>query len=588
MPVQAWVCLTAVCTALWRMLVSKEKLLEWVTAAQSEHSAQTVPWRLILPEAAAGVIAIGWQTIRLGSCLGLLWLFSPLLIAWLDRPVSQRPTVRARDQGFLLHEAEHIWRYFAEHLTAERHYLPPDNLQQFPTYEVADRTSPTNIGMALLSCLAAWELGLAEEEQVAPLLGHMLDSIQKLPKWRGHLYNWYHIKTAQPLAPIFVSTVDSGNLCACLIALSQGLREKGYPELAEQAQALANAMDFHPLYDCGQRLFYIGYDCEQQAFTPGRYDLMASEARLASYVAVARGDVPVEHWASLNRSLVGRRQYCGMVSWTGTMFEYFMPQLLLPAPVGSLLYETLCFAVCAQMDWGAARGIPWGVSESAYAVLDGGDHYRYKAHGIPALAMKREVQTDRVIAPYAAWLALSLVPRAVVRDLKQLRNLGAAGRYGLFEAVGLHPRALPNPQTGDAGAELDGSSPGDEPYRHLQRPYRPNPHSVFHGGTGHGGVSGAVGGKNSSGSASLNKDVEQTGKVEDDDKQAMGRNRHRHLYRSASLPSALQRTLFRPGHQRRRGLVPVGKYPLDPRAGRGGGAAAAEGYLVPHLPRRRQ
>ena len=448
LPVQAWVCLTAVCTALWRMLVSKEKLLEWVTAAQSEHSAQTVPWRLILPEAAAGVIAIGWQTIRLGSVLGLLWLFSPLLIAWLDRPVSQRPTVRARDQGFLLHEAEHIWRYFAEHLTAERHYLPPDNLQQFPTYEVADRTSPTNIGMALLSCLAAWELGLAEEEQVAPLLGHMLDSIQKLPKWRGHLYNWYHVKTAQPLAPIFVSTVDSGNLCACLIALSQGLREKGCPELAEQAQALADAMKFRPLYDDQQKLFYIGYDCEQQAFTPGRYDLMASEARLASYVAVARGDVPVEHWASLNRSLVGRRQYCGMVSWTGTMFEYFMPQLLLPAPVGSLLYETLCFAVCAQMDWGAARGIPWGVSESAYAVLDGGDHYRYKAHGIPALAMKREVQTDRVIAPYAAWLALSLVPRAVVRDLKQLRNLGAAGRYGLFEAVDFTPERCPTPRQG--------------------------------------------------------------------------------------------------------------------------------------------
>lgn len=243
--------------------------------------------------------------------MGLLWLFSPLLIAWLDRPVPQHPTVRARDQGFLLHEAEHIWRYFAEQLTAEHHYLPPDNIQQFPTYEVADRTSPTNIGMALLSCLAAWELGLAEEEQVTPLLGHMLDSIQKLPKWRGHLYNWYHIKTAQPLAPIFVSTVDSGNLCACLIALSQGLREKGYSELAEQAQALADAMEFRPLYDDQRKLFYIGYDCENQEFTPGRYDLMASEARLASYVAVARGDVPVEHWASLNRSLVGRRQYCG-------------------------------------------------------------------------------------------------------------------------------------------------------------------------------------------------------------------------------------------------------------------------------------
>ena len=448
LPIQAWVCLSAIGTALWRMWFSHKKLLEWVTAAQSEQGRKRVEWRLILPEVAVGVLAIGWQAHHLGGLLGLIWLLAPLMLPWLDRPVTEQPTVRKREQGFLLHEAAQIWRYFEEQLLAEHHYLPPDNIQQFPIYEVADRTSPTNIGMALLSCLAAWELGLAEEGQAVPLLSHMLDSLEQLPKWNGHLYNWYQIKTAQPLQPIFVSTVDSGNLCACLIALSQGLREKGQTDLAQRAHRLADAMGFSPLYDSQRNLFYIGYDCEQQAYTEGHYDLMASEARLASYVAVARGDVPMKHWVSLDRSLVGRRQYCGMVSWSGTMFEYFMPQLLLPAPVNSLLYETLSFVVCTQMDWGNARGIPWGVSESAFAVLDSGDHYQYKAHGIPALAMKRTWQKERVVAPYATWLTLSLVPRAAVRNLKRLRQMGATGRYGLLEAVDFTPERCPDPKRG--------------------------------------------------------------------------------------------------------------------------------------------
>lgn len=449
LPVQAWICLSAACTALWRMWVSKQKRLEWVTAAQSDtRKGKKVEWSLILPGIVTGAVAIGWQHIRLGGVLGLLWLFSPLLIAWLDRPLPQSITVREKDQGFLFHEAAQIWRYFEEQLTPEHNYLPPDNVQQFPVYEVADRTSPTNIGMALLSCLAAWELGLSERGQVTQLLGHMLDTVQSLPKWKGHLYNWYHIGTLQPLQPFFISTVDSGNLCACLIALSQGLKEKEEFQLAEQAKELADAMEFAPLFDDGRRLFYIGYDCESQRYSEGRYDLMASEARLASYVATARGDVDVRHWAHLNRSLIGRRQYCGMVSWTGTMFEYFMPQLLLPTPVNSLLYETLCFCVCAQMDWGEAKGVPWGISESAFAVLDQGDHYRYKAHGIPALGMKPDLESDLVIAPYAAWLALPLVPKAAVRNLKKIRAMGACGRYGLFEAVDFTPERCSGTQKG--------------------------------------------------------------------------------------------------------------------------------------------
>lgn len=439
LPVQAWICLSAAVTALWRMLVSKRNLLEWVTAAQSDRKSGKVEWSMILPGVAVGLTAMVFHHVPLGGVIGLLWLLSPLLIHWLSQPIPKTVAVREKDQAFLLHEASLIWRYFEDNLNEENHYLPPDNVQEFPVPDVAHRTSPTNIGMALLSCLSAWDLGLTEERPALMLLSRMLDTVEELPKWRGHLYNWYDTRSAQPMEPLYVSTVDSGNLCGCLIALSEGLKEKGQPELSARAKALADAMAFAPLYDQSRNLFYIGYSCTTGRYSESWYDLMASEARLSSYIATARGDVRVRHWARLNRSLVGRRRYCGMVSWSGTMFEYFMPQLLLPSPVDSMIYETLCFCVCVQMEWGESKRIPWGVSESAFHALDAGDHYRYKAHGIPTLGLKRDLEQDLVVAPYAAFLTLNLVPRAAVKNLKWLRALGAAGKYGLYEAVDFTP-----------------------------------------------------------------------------------------------------------------------------------------------------
>lgn len=449
LPVQAWISLSAAVTAWWRMLVSKRKLLEWVTAAQSDSKNSTGPeWPMILPGVVTGVTAIVLMHVPLGGLLGLLWLLSPLLIQWLSKPSTKTVPVREKDQAFLLYEASLIWRYFEENLDGETHYLPPDNIQEVPIPDIAYRTSPTNIGMTLLSCLSACDLELTEKQRGFRLISHMLDTVEQLPKWKGHLYNWYDTRTAKPMEPIYVSTVDSGNLCGCLIALSEGLREEGQMELSERAKALADGMNFAPLYDRGRSLFYIGYDCATEAYSEGRYDLMASEARLSSYIATARGDVGVRHWAHLNRSLVGNRRYCGMVSWTGTMFEYFMPQLLLPSPADSMIYETLCFCVCAQMEWGAAKHVPWGISESAFYALNSSDHYQYKAHGIPALGSKRDLEQDLVVAPYASFLTLGLVPKAAIKNLKWLRSLGAEGRYGLYEAIDFTPERLNGQKNG--------------------------------------------------------------------------------------------------------------------------------------------
>ena len=438
LPVQVWVCLSGALTALWRMLVTKRKLLEWVTAAQSD-SQTGFDWNLILPGVIAGLSVWLGARSTAGIIMGLFWLFSPLWIRWLSRPMERSVCVGEREQAFLLHEASLIWRYFEDYLDEAHHYLPPDNVQEQPVPDVAERTSPTNIGMTLLYCLSALDLELAEESRVVAILTHILETLEDLPKWKGHLFNWYDTRTAEPIPPVYVSTVDSGNLCGCLLALWGGLREKGYPELAERARALADGMPFAPLYDRERDLFYIGYDCAAGRYSTGRYDLMASEARLSSYIATARGDVSPRHWRRLNRALVGSRRYCGMVSWSGTMFEYFMPQLLLPTPRDSMLFETLCFCVCNQMEWAEQLGIPWGCSESAFYALDEGDHFRYKAHGVPILGIKRELERDAVIAPYAGFLTLELVPQRAVRNLKRLCDMGAEGRYGLYEAVDFTP-----------------------------------------------------------------------------------------------------------------------------------------------------
>lgn len=213
------------------------------------------------------------------------------------------------------------------------------------------------------------------------------------------------------------------------------MQELNRPDLAERAAALAQGMDFSLLFDARCNLFFIGYSEENGAYDRGHYDLMASEARLTSYLAVARGDVSPRHWRRLSRAVARADGYTGMVSWSGTMFEYLMPQLLLPCCQDSLLSETLTFCVDQQRRFARRHGIPWGVSESAFYALDGAQVYQYKAHGVPVLGLCRSRPGELVVAPYAAFLALMVEPRQATADLRRFRALGAEGRYGLYEAL---------------------------------------------------------------------------------------------------------------------------------------------------------
>ncbi|MBR2667511.1 MAG: hypothetical protein IKD96_05080 [Oscillospiraceae bacterium] len=452
LPCHGWVCLSALLTALWRMLVSHRNLLAWVTSLQAERkkNGPLVTWLRLWPAAAAGLAVLLFSPWPAARAVGILWFFTPLLAWWLSRPDGEIKALSMGDRALLLHEAALIWRYFDDFLRPEDHWLPPDNWQEHPAVGLARRTSPTNIGMALLCVLAAADLDLLPGERALTLLGHILDTVEALPKWQGHLYNWYDTVTARPLTPRYVSTVDSGNLCGCLIALAAGLREREDGDaaaLADRADRLAVGISFRPLFDERARLFRIGINAETGRPTEGWYDLLASEARQTSYIAVARGEVELRHWRRLGRALVEEDRYRGMASWTGTMFEYFMPNLLLPAYPDTLLYESLCF--CAAIQRRHARGLPWGVSESAFYCFDAGMSYQYKAHGVQKLGLKRGLDSELVVAPYATYLTLAVAPVRAVRNLRRLREMGLESRYGLYEAVDF----TPSRQTGGRGFE---------------------------------------------------------------------------------------------------------------------------------------
>ena len=440
LPYESWICLSALLTALWRMGVSHRRLLQWQTAAQSEQGGRTLAAhvRAFWQSELLGLALLLFSPVVMGCSAGLVWLLSPLCAWALGLPEASESALSRADRAWLRQAAADSFRYFTDSCTAEDNYLPPDNVQEQPPTGAAHRTSPTNIGLCLLSFAAARDLEFPGSGELPECVSRMLDTLERMPRYRGHFYNWYDTRTLSPLPPAMLSTVDSGNLCAALTALRQALLEYGEEELARRVGALADAMDFSLLYDADRGLFYISYDPETGRGLGGWYDLMASEAMLTSYLAIARGDVPVRHWRRLSRAQLQKDGYRGLASWTGTMFEYLMPALFLPYERGSLLSESARFCVYAQRRQVFA-GKPWGISESAFYSLDAALNYRYKASGCAALALRRGQEADMVVAPYASFLALAVNAPAAVKNLRKLERFGARGRFGFYEALDFTP-----------------------------------------------------------------------------------------------------------------------------------------------------
>lgn len=449
LPYAVWRALDAQIRTLHRVFVSHKHMLEWQTAAQIKARPKHLSgyYQAMWPQLLAGLLLLAGALLSRApltcALLGIAFMAAPLIVAWADQGV-QPETLTAGDKKLLLDIARRTWAYFETFADLENGCLPPDNFQQAPIKPPVANTSPTNIGMGMLACLCAKDLGFISGEAMALRLGRMLDTIERMEKWQGHLYNWYRLDSLTVLTPRYVSTVDSGNLAACLLLCATALEEgegPGAAQTARRCRVLLDAMDFRPLYDSGRRLFHIGYDESAGQLSRSWYDLMASEARLTSLVAIALGQVESAHWFGLSRLLVPAGGGRTLLSWSGTMFEYLMPVLFTGLTPGTLLYESCCNALRTQARYAEGEDMPWGISESGYYAFDRAMYYQYRAFGVPRLGLMAQREPSRVVSPYSTLLSLGVPGQAAraVDNLRELISEGALGEYGLYEALDYTP-----------------------------------------------------------------------------------------------------------------------------------------------------
>jgi cellobiose phosphorylase len=598
LPFEAYVSTEAILRTLARMLVTHRRRLEWVSSGEDSRNRVAGLGRFYLfmwfePFLAVGIsaalavwvpwhLAISWPMIA-------FWLLSPM-VAWrISQPISPRREHLSDDQLFFLRAtARKTWLFFETFVNAEENWLPPDNFQEQPVSRIASRTSPTNLGLALLSNLAARDFGYLSVGELLTRVGETLSSMERLERYRGHFYNWYDTRTLRTLQPQYISTVDSGNLAGHLLTLGSGLSELAdqeilparvfaglcdtcgvlvntmegkYPavervcrvlaadvpqklterfallqsvsELSDsvadlrpaEAQAWAarlrdscrreledvllvapwlavdlkaasdlgawaescptlaqladtanlrdgaeaararlatvrgligrvaalGEMDFAFLFDPARKLFSIGYNVTVRKRDVSFYDLLASECRLTSYIAVAQGQVSQDHWFALSRLLVSGRGEPILASWSGSMFEYLMPMLVMPSYENTLLGESCRGAVERQIEYGRLRNVPWGISESGYNLTDAHLNYQYKAFGVPGLGLKRGLAEDLVVSPYATVMAMMVAPRDACENLERLAADERCGAYGFYEAIDYTPSRMP---VGKAGATV--------------------------------------------------------------------------------------------------------------------------------------
>jgi cyclic beta-1,2-glucan synthetase len=577
---QAWLMVDAIGRTLWRLFVRRSGLLEWFTAAQARFSLpldipgfyRRMAGGVGLAAAASVIAACGGQS---GGVLAvpfvLVWALSPAFAQWASRPPPPAGVapLSTDDAHTLRRVGRRTWRFFETFVTTEEHMLPPDNFQEDPNPVVAHRTSPTNIGLYLLSVIAARHFQWIGMLDMTERLEATLATLQRLERFRGHFYNWYDTRDLRALDPRYVSSVDSGNLAGHLLALSNACRdlsrgpssnrawvggvedataltrealkehsgneraqtvtrkqledvldlvtaelrstasevadqlrrlsqhadtvtdiartlgaelgdasssnlvvwaealratirshgrdfeaglandnngslERRLVVVAEESKRLCESMEFGFLLDPRRRLLSIGYNVPEGTLETNCYDLLASEARLASFVAIAKGDISARHWFRLGRSMTPAGRGAALISWSGSMFEYLMPSLVMRAPASSLLAETNRLIVRRQMEYAAALGVPWGISESAYNARDLERTYQYSNFGVPGLGLKRGLVDDTVIAPYATGLAAMVDAAAAVRNYLALDAAGARGAYGYYEALDFTPTRRPD------------------------------------------------------------------------------------------------------------------------------------------------
>ena len=455
--------LDAIARTLWRLVVSRKHLLQWTTAAQAQAAAKYSLASFVRRHWVASLVCVvlaGLATSASGSphpvagaTLFLIWALAPVAAWWASCPPRHERATRinADERTYLLELARDTWRFFEHCVSPQDNCLPPDNLQIDTEPTLAHRTSPTNIGLYLLSVACARQFGWITTAELVKRLQATLATVERLPKHDGHLFNWYQTETLDVLLPAYVSTVDSGNLAGHLLAVagscnaltrkadSTSDEKRTLALIAAQCNALCMGMNFRGLYNPKRHLFHIGLRVHEHILDSSYYDLLASESRLTSFLAVAKGDVPRRHWMALGRVFLSSGVTPGLKSWAGSMFEYLMPSLVMREPDNGLLRMAASAAVAEQQVFGHQQGQPWGVSESAYFAQDHSLAYQYSPFGVPRLALRRTPVAEHVVTPYASVMAAMFAPHEAVSNLRRLERLRSRCsdqyQFGFMDAI---------------------------------------------------------------------------------------------------------------------------------------------------------
>ena len=434
-----WYRLDANLRSLWRMLFTHKHLLEWKTYRSSSEGSGKIAF-YIAPFISSAVLSV--ITIRsLPALIFILTMFYPVLCEFMALPYRHKSDWSYKDKKYLLGIAQREFLFFKKSVQSNTNHLPPDNIQIRPVEKAAMRTSPTNIGLYLVSLIAATDLDLISTGELKYRLNNTLSVVEKLEKSSGNLYNWYDLETLSVIGNGYISTVDSGNFLASLVVLSVALRElsskdSSYITLYERVEKMIGETDLSVLYDPERALFRVG-KIEDNTDSGPHYDLLMSEARLTSFLAISLGQVKSNHWKSLSRPLLSFKGRAGAASWSGTAFEYFMPSLFYPTVANSLEDESLDFALFVQKQHGVLlnhKSRIFGISESGYPDTDQFGNYQYRAFGVPALSIKNEKNIGVVISPYASFLMLERKDKDVLINLDHLAESGMMGSLGFFEA----------------------------------------------------------------------------------------------------------------------------------------------------------
>lgn len=458
LPDKAYMSANAICKTLYRLKVSKKHMLEWVTAEEAEKMAKKdikSYYINMAPNIILGILGILYIFINAKNpfsvlifVISLLWLIAPAIMCYISKEIvvnNKKELLVDKDKQYVLEVGKRTWQFFKDYLVKENNYLPPDNYQEDRKPKAIKRTSSTNIGLALLAVISSYDLGYETQKNTLELLNKMIDTIYNLQKWNGHLYNWYNIETLEPLRPRYISSVDSGNFVGYLYVVKQFLIQNGQEDT--RIDELIEHTDFTKLYNEKMQLFSVGYNVEENMLTDSYYDLLASEARQTSLVAIAKKDIEQKHWYNLSRTLTVLNKYKGLISWSGTAFEYLMPNINIPKYPGSLLDESCKFLIMSQKEYNKKLKIPWGISESAFNLKDLNNNYQYKAFGIPWLGLKRGLADEIVVASYASMMAIIDEPIEVLKNLKQLEKLGMYNKYGFYESIDYTPTRLRKNET---------------------------------------------------------------------------------------------------------------------------------------------